>query len=290
MSVAEMRTRARLGKFAVEHAHSLEDDELPPLSIRVVRVEDQEDLIEFEVIGIDPPIANAFRRIMIAEVPSMAIEHVNLYQNTSIIQDEVLVHRLGLIPINADPRKFKFLQEIEGRHTSETTLVFTLHVSCEEGKNPPSVLADARGREVWSKDLKWIPQGPQRKIFKSNPVAPIHDDILIARLRPGQEIEAELFVEKGIGREHAKWSPVCTASYRLMPDIQLLKKVSFLRRFQSEVFLFRLKEKKLLIWLRVVQWEYLILKMALLWLRALEAVLLAENVFGNLEMKNLSKS
>jgi len=138
--------------------------------------------------------------------------------------------------------------------------------------------------------LKWIPQGPQRKIFKSNPVAPIHDDILIARLRPGQEIEAELFVEKGIGREHAKWSPVCTASYRLMPDIQLLKKVSFLRRFQSEVFLFRLKEKKLLIWLRVVQWEYLILKMALLWLRALEAVLLAENVFGNLEMKNLSKS
>ncbi len=36
----------------------------------------------------------------------MAIEKVNLYQNTSIIPDEVLAHRLGLIPINVDPRLF----------------------------------------------------------------------------------------------------------------------------------------------------------------------------------------
>ena len=50
---------------------------------------------------------------------------------------------------------------------------------------------------------------------------PIHDDILIAKLRPGQEIEMEMIATKGIGKTHAKWSPVCTAWYKLLPDIKL---------------------------------------------------------------------
>ena len=40
----------------------------------------------------------------------MAIEKVFIYNNTSIIQDEVLAHRLGLIPIKADPRLFEYRQ------------------------------------------------------------------------------------------------------------------------------------------------------------------------------------
>lgn len=47
------------------------------------------------------------------------------------------------------------------------------------------------------------------------------DDILIAKLRPGQEIEMELICEKGIGKIHAKWSPVSTAFYRLVPEITI---------------------------------------------------------------------
>jgi len=47
------------------------------------------------------------------------------------------------------------------------------------------------------------------------------DDIIVAKLRPGQEIEIEAHCVKGIGRDHAKWSPVCTASYRLLPRIEL---------------------------------------------------------------------
>lgn len=60
------------------------------------------------MIGIDAPIANAFRRILIAEVPTMCIESVYITNNTSIIPDEVLAHRLGLVPIKADPRDFSF--------------------------------------------------------------------------------------------------------------------------------------------------------------------------------------
>jgi len=42
------------------------------------------------------------------QVPTMAIEKVFIYNNTSIVQDEVLAHRLGLIPIKADPRLFEY--------------------------------------------------------------------------------------------------------------------------------------------------------------------------------------
>lgn len=85
------------------------------------------EVAEFDMIGLDASIANAIRRVLIAEVPTMAIEKVHIYNNTSIIQDEVsptwlvkhynygwlnlkvLAHRFGLIPIFADPRKFAFL-------------------------------------------------------------------------------------------------------------------------------------------------------------------------------------
>lgn len=62
--------------------------------------------MEFDLVGVDASIANAFRRILIAEVPTMAIETVFVFNNTSVIQDEVLAHRLGLIPIKADPERF----------------------------------------------------------------------------------------------------------------------------------------------------------------------------------------
>lgn len=60
----------------------------------------------FDLVGVDTSIANAFRRILLSEVPTMAIETVFVFNNTSVIQDEVLSHRLGLIPIKADPGRF----------------------------------------------------------------------------------------------------------------------------------------------------------------------------------------
>jgi len=74
------------------------------LQIKIISLNSEELVVD--IIGIDAPLANALRRIMIAEVPTMAIEKVTIYQNTSIIADEVLAHRLGLIPILADPNDF----------------------------------------------------------------------------------------------------------------------------------------------------------------------------------------
>ena len=63
--------------------------------------------IVFDLCGVEPPLANALRRIMIAEIPSMAIEKVTMWQNTSVLPDENLAHRMGLIPIKADARLFE---------------------------------------------------------------------------------------------------------------------------------------------------------------------------------------
>lgn len=81
--------------------------------MRILEHEDKHHLV-FEIIGIDVSLANALRRIMIAEVPTMAIEHVYMWNNSGIIHDEVLAHRVGLVPINVDPRMFEdFLGEFK---------------------------------------------------------------------------------------------------------------------------------------------------------------------------------
>jgi DNA-directed RNA polymerase I and III subunit RPAC1 len=72
---------------------------------------------------------------------------------------------------------------------------------------------------VYSRDLKWVPMGKQLETHGKDGIKPLLGDIMIAKLRPGQEIEMELYCEKGVGKTHAKWSPVCPAYYRLVPDI-----------------------------------------------------------------------
>jgi DNA-directed RNA polymerase I and III subunit RPAC1 len=53
----------------------------------------------------------------------------------------------------------------------------------------------------------------------------VNPDILIAKLRPGQEIHCVMHCHKGIGGDHAKFSPVATASYRLLPSITITKPI-----------------------------------------------------------------
>jgi len=198
------------------------------LKIRIVKKADLE--MEFDLIGVDPSIANAFRRIMISEVPSMAIEKVYLYNNTSIIPDEVLAHRLGLIPLKANPRSFAYRRPDDVTGTDDDTLEYSLNIKCSWKPNRPKDSTDPDelylNHKVLSGHIKWLARGTQTLSVKPKDVAPVHDDIVIAKLRPGHEIEMKLQAVKGIGRDHAKFSPVATAYYRLLPEIKLTKEVS----------------------------------------------------------------
>lgn len=126
-----------------------------------------EESIVFDLIGVDAAIANALRRILLAEVPTVAIETIYMHTNTSIIQDEVLSHRIGLVPIKIDPQKLQDYNEEDGP-TDLNTIVFKLDVEC---KNPPEGYSSPDNQpytlNVYSKDLEWQPQGNQQEIFPS---------------------------------------------------------------------------------------------------------------------------
>ncbi|CAH1637789.1 unnamed protein product [Spodoptera littoralis] len=195
--------------------------------IVIVRMDNFE--MEFDLIGIQPAFANAFRRLMLSEVPSMAIEKVMIRNNTSIIQDEVLAHRLGLIPLKADPRLFEYRQEDATGGTEFDTIEFTMKVKCTVNKSQPKDSYRAEdlyeNHSVYSSQMKWQPMGNQASIHKEADIGPVHGDILVSKMRPGHELDLSLVAVKGIGKDHAKFSPVATASYRLLPEVTLTREV-----------------------------------------------------------------
>eukprot|EP00740_Mantoniella_antarctica_P010139 CAMPEP_0181378888 /NCGR_PEP_ID=MMETSP1106-20121128/18711_1 /TAXON_ID=81844 /ORGANISM="Mantoniella antarctica, Strain SL-175" /LENGTH=518 /DNA_ID=CAMNT_0023497801 /DNA_START=121 /DNA_END=1677 /DNA_ORIENTATION=- len=119
-----------------------------------------EEKVEFEMQGISPAIANAFRRILISEVPTMAIEKVFIVNNTSIVQDEVFAHRLGLVPIRADPRMFEYKSEAEAP-SERNTVVFKMHVKCHREQTVDGQRGHLVNEMVYSDSLKWLPLGSE---------------------------------------------------------------------------------------------------------------------------------
>ena len=186
-------------------------------NLRVKIISCSDDLLRLDLCGVDASVANAIRRVMISEVPTVAIDKVHLWQNTGVIQDEILCHRLGLIPIWVpDVDSIESAKEEGDDFELSGAIKFRLHIKCATD------YPKGQSLHVYSKDLKFEPQNKAQQELVSPP-RPVHPDILIAKLRPGQEIECELYCLKGTGKIHAKWSPVCTASYRLMPEINILQ-------------------------------------------------------------------
>jgi DNA-directed RNA polymerases I and III subunit RPAC1 len=127
-----------------------------------------EESVVFDLVGVDVSIANALRRILLAEVPTVAIETVYIQENTSIVQDEVLSHRLGLVPIRADPRLFDDFSP-DDEATDLNTIVFKLDVACnaDEGSSDEWRVGEDGGRSftAYSGKLEWQPQGDQAEKF-----------------------------------------------------------------------------------------------------------------------------
>lgn len=191
----------------------------------------------FSLIGLDAAVANAFRRILMAEIPTLAIEYVYVHNNTSVIQDEVLAQRLGLVPLKGSVEGINWMhwfrkpsEDDEGAEANTpsdfNTVVLRLEVECTVNPDAAADEQDPRKRynnaHVYAKDIVFVPVGRQEQYFvDEGAIQSTNPDILIAKLRPGQKIEMELHCVKGIGADHAKFSPVATATYRLLPDIQI---------------------------------------------------------------------
>lgn len=189
------------------HSETVEKDRqvsLQPLQVRVEKY-DQES-VEFDVVGVDAAIANSIRRTIHSDLTTLAIEMVLVANNTSVVPDEVFSHRLGLVPLYYSALLVPNHQPV----TLSNPIVLTLRVK-NATKQPVSVYA----KELTVRDAE----------FKDS-VRIVDPDILLCRLAANQELDLELHCVEGTGREHAKWSPVSIASYRLMPEIRILSPIT----------------------------------------------------------------
>jgi DNA-directed RNA polymerase II subunit RPB3 len=199
-----------------------------PVAIELSQPKNEFEL-NFALVGTDVSVANAIRRTMIAEVPTMAIELVTVKENTSALHDEYIAHRLGLIPlVSTRAAEFEYSRDCEAcdDHCEKCSVKFVLN---EMFGNDGDTSVEGDTMIVTSKHLKNMYDAHEL----CETVVPVHGSgdfaqapsgadgqvfgITITKLARGQKIHMEMIAKKGIGKEHAKWSPMCTVSYRISP-------------------------------------------------------------------------
>ncbi|MHA1143189.1 MAG: DNA-directed RNA polymerase subunit D [Candidatus Helarchaeota archaeon] len=165
-------------------------------------IEKYENILTLLIEGSVPSLVNGLRRIMLAQVPTLAIEDVWIVKNTSSLYDRNIAQRLGLIPLKSEMKDFNFPDkcECEGVGCSLCQVGFTID---KEAENENVVVYSS---DLKSEDPKIIPAEP--KIF-------------IVELYKGQKLVLEAYAKMGIGKTHVKWQAVSTASFKYVPIFEI---------------------------------------------------------------------
>jgi len=170
--------------------------------LEVKILEYNENYVKFILSGVSTAFANAIRRAMISEVPSMAIEDVFFYENTSVLDDEVIAHRLGLIPLKTDLDSYVPADECDCKSElgcPKCRVIAVLDVKAEDRMT------------VYSGDLK----------FEDPNIRPVSDRIPIVKLEKDHKIKLEAYARLGRGKDHAKWQPVSVCAYKYVPIVKV---------------------------------------------------------------------
>ncbi|MEM0026355.1 MAG: DNA-directed RNA polymerase subunit D [Ignisphaera sp.] len=175
------------------------------------------EVIELFIDGAPLPLLNVIRRYSLAKVPTYAIDEVTVVSNTSAMFDEMLAHRLAMIPIRSEESVDRLL---------EVDIDTCKKCSLDSDERPSKDLCDkcfvnmfleieAHDNEVtvYSGDIK--SEDPY--------VKPVYDNIPIVVLAPGQRVALEIRARIGRGLEHAKWSPATVSVTRHLARIEVDK-------------------------------------------------------------------
>lgn len=148
-------------------------------------IEQSEDKLKFVLKDVTDAYANTLRRLMLGEVPTMAIDDVTFYKNDSVLYDEILAHRLGLVVLKTDLKSYnmKSVCSCKGAGCAQCELKLTLDV---EGP-----------RTVYAKDL--VSSDPK--------VVPAFPNTILTKLLEGQKLKLDCVATLGLGKEHSKWNP-----------------------------------------------------------------------------------
>ena len=163
------------------------------LLVSIDVIESKPSRIRIRLRGIDRAYANAVRRLAISQVPTMAIDDVVILENSSVMFDELVAHRLGLIPLKTDLDRYNLPEECDCKNALGCPKCRVLLVLDAESTD--------KVRSVSSGDL--VSEDPETR--------PISDNIPIVKLAPGQKVKLEAYARLGKGNEHAKWQPTAAS-------------------------------------------------------------------------------
>jgi DNA-directed RNA polymerase subunit D len=160
-------------------------------SIDILQKEDERIVIKFN--NVPRQYVNALRRLSISEVPTLAIDDVVILENSSVMHDEAIAHRLGLIPLRTDLERFVMPHNCDCKSTLGCSKCRVLLVLDSEANEKTKVVTSG---ELLSEDEL---------------VKPVSKDIPIIILAPSQKLKFEAYARLGVGKDHAKWQPTSAA-------------------------------------------------------------------------------
>jgi DNA-directed RNA polymerase subunit D len=171
--------------------------------VEVEVVDKTDKTIRLIIRGVDVSFMNTLRRLVLTEIPSMAVDDVVILENSSVLNDEILAHRLGLIPLTTDLDSYNLPEECPCKSEFGCNLcrvVLTLNVEAADGT-----------KTVYSGDF--VSENPDIK--------PVSDRISIVKLAQDQKLKLEAYARLGQGKVHAKWQPVSLCAYKFFPQIKI---------------------------------------------------------------------
>ncbi len=160
-------------------------------SVDILERADEKIVIKFN--NVPRQYVNAIRRTSISEVPTLAIDDVVILENSSVMHDEAVAHRLGLIPLQTNLDRFVMPHDCDCKSTLGCSKCRVLLVLDSE--------ANEKTKVVTSGEL----------VSEDELIKPVSKDIPIIALAPGQKLKFEAYARLGIGRDHAKWQPTSAA-------------------------------------------------------------------------------
>jgi len=184
--------------------------------VEIVDIKD--DFMEFILSDTDASVANALRRTIISDVTTLAIDLVEIENNTSVLTDEFLAHRLGLIPlVSSGVENYQDNRDCTmcTKYCMCCSVEFRLSVKCND-----DVPVDVTSKHLISQDVDQgvVPVGMGDDVEEESKET---GEILIVRLRKNQELKLKAVAKRGCGKEHAKWSPVSAAYFHPEPIIDI---------------------------------------------------------------------